>query len=399
MASVETVSVGAWVGVGARHEAPEVNGVSHVLEHMVFKGTRRRTARAIAEEIEGVGGHLNAYTSHENTAYYAKVLKDDIGLAADIIADIVQNAVMDPDELTRELAVIVQEIHHAHDTPDDIIFDHFQETAFPRPESGAAGAGLGREGPGHAPRDRHRPHAGPLFGRPIDRRRRRADRSRCPGGPRRTAFPLHGAPSAGGRREGALRRRRPSRIPRPGTGPHRPRIRGRAFRRRRFLRPIGLFHPVRRRHVVASVPGGAREPGPRLRDPLVPVELFGLRPVRDLRRHRQGRARRPRPRGLRRIRRGLRRGGRGRGGPRPRPTQGRHPDVAGKHVGQVRAPGPPVVGLWAARPPRRGGRQDRCRGHRRGDRRGQARQGEAGRSWRPWDRSRDWKASSASPSG
>ena len=148
MASVETVSVGAWVGVGARHEAPEVNGVSHVLEHMVFKGTRRRTARAIAEEIEGVGGHLNAYTSHENTAYYAKVLKDDIGLAADIIADIVQNAVMDPDELTRELAVIVQEIHHAHDTPDDIIFDHFQETAFPgqslgRPVLGSAERVLG----------------------------------------------------------------------------------------------------------------------------------------------------------------------------------------------------------------------------------------------------------------
>ena len=131
MTSVETVSVGAWVGVGARHEAPEVNGVSHVLEHMAFKGTRRRTARAIAEEVEAVGGHLNAYTSHENTAYYAKVLKDDIGLATDIIADIFQNAVMDPEELTRELAVIVQEIGHAHDTPDDIIFDHLQETAFP----------------------------------------------------------------------------------------------------------------------------------------------------------------------------------------------------------------------------------------------------------------------------
>ncbi len=131
MTSVETVSVGAWVGVGARHEAPEVNGVSHVLEHMAFKGTKRRTARAIAEEIEAVGGHLNAYTSHENTAYYAKVLKDDVGLATDIIADIFQNAVMDPDELSRELAVIVQEIGHAHDTPDDIIFDHLQETAFP----------------------------------------------------------------------------------------------------------------------------------------------------------------------------------------------------------------------------------------------------------------------------
>ena len=181
MTSVETVSVGAWVGVGARHEAPEVNGVSHVLEHMAFKGTRRRTARAIAEEIEAVGGHLNAYTSHENTAYYAKVLKDDIGLATDIIADIFQNAVMDPEELTRELAVIVQEIGHAHDTPDDIIFDHLQETAFPGQTPGAVGAGRGRARPRHAPRDRHRPHAGSLFGRPNDRRRRRADRSRRPG--------------------------------------------------------------------------------------------------------------------------------------------------------------------------------------------------------------------------
>ena len=131
MASVETVSVGVWVGVGARHERPEINGVSHILEHMAFKGTRRRTARAIVEEIEAVGGHINAYTSHEHTAYYAKVLKEDLGLAVDIIADILQNSVMDAEELARERAVIIQEINHARDTPDDIIFDRFQETAFP----------------------------------------------------------------------------------------------------------------------------------------------------------------------------------------------------------------------------------------------------------------------------
>lgn len=130
MATVETVSVGAWIGAGARHEAPEINGVSHMLEHMAFKGTKRRSARDIAVEIENVGGHVNAYTSREHTAYYAKMLKNDTPLALDIIADILQHSVMDPEELERERAVILQEIHQSHDTPDDIVFDHFQETAY-----------------------------------------------------------------------------------------------------------------------------------------------------------------------------------------------------------------------------------------------------------------------------
>src|SRR5262249_12444538 len=99
MEQVETVSVGIWVQVGTRHETAELNGVSHILEHMAFKGTKRRTARAIAEEIEAVGGHLNAYTGREGTTYYAKVMKEDIGLALDIIADIMQNSVFDPEEL------------------------------------------------------------------------------------------------------------------------------------------------------------------------------------------------------------------------------------------------------------------------------------------------------------
>ena len=92
---VETAALGAWVGVGTRHEAPEVNGVAHLLEHMAFKGTRRRSAQDIAEEIEAVGGHLNAYTSRENTAYYARVLADDVPLAVDIIADILQHPAFD----------------------------------------------------------------------------------------------------------------------------------------------------------------------------------------------------------------------------------------------------------------------------------------------------------------
>jgi predicted Zn-dependent peptidase len=129
--SVETVSIGVYVEIGTRHEPKHINGVSHMLEHMAFKGTERRSALAIASEIEDVGGHLNAYTSREHTAYHAKVLKDDVALALDLLADILQRSVFDPAELERERGVILQEIGQANDTPDDIIFDHFQETAFP----------------------------------------------------------------------------------------------------------------------------------------------------------------------------------------------------------------------------------------------------------------------------
>ncbi len=131
MDSVETTSVGVWVNAGARDEHLEINGISHLLEHMAFKGTERRDAYAIASEIEAVGGQLNAYTSRENTAYYAKVLKENVPLAIDLMGDILQNSVMAEEELARERAVILQEIRQANDTPDDIVFDHFQESAFP----------------------------------------------------------------------------------------------------------------------------------------------------------------------------------------------------------------------------------------------------------------------------
>ena len=129
--TVDTVSLGIWVDVGTRHEPAAINGAAHFLEHMAFKGTERRSAREIAEEIEAVGGHLNAYTSRESTAYYAKVLKEDVPLALDILADILQNSTFDPEELERERTVILQEIGQANDTPDDIIFDYFQECAYP----------------------------------------------------------------------------------------------------------------------------------------------------------------------------------------------------------------------------------------------------------------------------
>ena len=129
--SLETAALGVWVDVGARNEGPEINGVSHMLEHMAFKGTERRSAQAIAEEIEAVGGHLNAYTSREQTAYFARVLADDVALAVDPLADILQHSVFDESELSREREVIIQEIGQTEDTPDDLIFDRFQEAAFP----------------------------------------------------------------------------------------------------------------------------------------------------------------------------------------------------------------------------------------------------------------------------
>ena len=131
METVESISVGVWVDAGTRHERADINGVAHFLEHMAFKGTERRSARAIAEQIEAVGGHLNAYTSREHTAYYARVLAGDLPLAVDILADILQNSTLEAAELERERAVILQEIGQAHDTPDDIVFDHFQATAYP----------------------------------------------------------------------------------------------------------------------------------------------------------------------------------------------------------------------------------------------------------------------------
>ncbi|MBZ9883200.1 insulinase family protein [Mesorhizobium sp. CA10] len=128
--SIESVALGVWVKSGARNERDEEHGMAHLLEHMAFKGTKRRSAFEIASEIENVGGEINAATSVETTSYYARVLSDDVPLAVDILADILQESEFDPDELEREQHVILQEIGAAHDTPDDIVFDRFTETAF-----------------------------------------------------------------------------------------------------------------------------------------------------------------------------------------------------------------------------------------------------------------------------
>ncbi|MCX7370981.1 MAG: pitrilysin family protein [Alphaproteobacteria bacterium] len=130
MPRVETISFGAYIAAGTRHETAAENGASHFLEHMAFKGTTKRDAAAIAREMEDVGGQMNAYTARENTAYYCKVLKEDVALAADIIGDILCHSTFIPEELERERGVILQEIGQANDTPDDIVFDHFQSTAY-----------------------------------------------------------------------------------------------------------------------------------------------------------------------------------------------------------------------------------------------------------------------------
>ena len=131
MPDLETAAIGVWVSTGARNETADNNGISHMLEHMAFKGTEKRSALQIAEEIEAVGGHLNAYTSREQTAYYARILKNDVPLAVDILSDILQYSTFEEDELARERAVVIQEIGQTNDTPDDLIFDKFQEAAYP----------------------------------------------------------------------------------------------------------------------------------------------------------------------------------------------------------------------------------------------------------------------------
>ncbi|MBV9954534.1 MAG: insulinase family protein [Pseudolabrys sp.] len=132
MPHLETASLGVWVGAGSRDERPDEHGISHLLEHMAFKGTKRRSARQIAEEIEAVGGDLNAATSVETTAYYARVLKADVPLALDVLSDILSEPAFDADELQREQNVIVQEIGATEDNPSDLVFDRLQETAFPK---------------------------------------------------------------------------------------------------------------------------------------------------------------------------------------------------------------------------------------------------------------------------
>lgn len=131
MPSLKSASIGIWVMAGGRHERLEQNGIAHFLEHMAFKGTTTRSSLQIAEAIEDVGGYINAYTSREMTAYYVRVLGQDVPLGLDVISDILLNPTFEPDEIEIERGVILQEIGQALDTPDDVIFDWLQEAAYP----------------------------------------------------------------------------------------------------------------------------------------------------------------------------------------------------------------------------------------------------------------------------
>ena len=134
----DSVSLGVWVSVGARFETKDLNGISHMLEHMAFKGTTSRSSYQISKEIEDVGGFINAYTGKNMTAYYVRVLKEHQEKGLDIIADILQNSIMDKEELAKEKGVIIQEINMQNDTPDELVFEYFNEVAYPNQPLGRA---------------------------------------------------------------------------------------------------------------------------------------------------------------------------------------------------------------------------------------------------------------------
>ena len=129
MPSAQTISIGIWVNAGARDEAENEQGIAHMLEHMAFKGTTSRDAQQIATEVEDVGGYMNAHTSREETAYYLRLLPENLDMGIDILADILTGSTLPPDEIERERGVIIQEIGQSLDTPDDLVFDLFADAA------------------------------------------------------------------------------------------------------------------------------------------------------------------------------------------------------------------------------------------------------------------------------
>lgn len=151
--SFETVSLGLFVNIGSVNESTEQNGISHFLEHMAFKGTKTRTALQISSAIESVGGYINAYTGKEITAFHAKVLKENVKLALDIITDIVQNSIFDAQEFAKEQGVIIQEIRQLNDAPDDYVFDMFQAKCYENERLGTQILGSEEDILGYTPND------------------------------------------------------------------------------------------------------------------------------------------------------------------------------------------------------------------------------------------------------
>ena len=224
MPHLESASLGVWVKAGARSERKTEHGISHLLEHMAFKGTQSRTALQIAEAIENVGGDLNAATSIEHTGYFARVLKDDVALAADILADILQNSTFEEDELAREKQVIVQEIGAARDNPDDHVFDLFQQAAYPTQPIGRTILGTVDSVRTFSP-DTVRKYRPPKFGRPQwGPPRRRPCRSRRAGGRGPAALRRSGAQRRACAAAGGIYGRPGTADLGPRTGPYRPRF-------------------------------------------------------------------------------------------------------------------------------------------------------------------------------
>jgi predicted Zn-dependent peptidase len=129
---VESVSVGVWIGAGSRWESPKVYGISHFTEHMLFKGTERRSAKEIADEMDSLGAHLNAFTDKEYTCFYAKALKEHLNVAMDVLTDMTLHSVLDPVEIEREKNVVLEEIKRHEDTPDDLVHDVFAQNLWQR---------------------------------------------------------------------------------------------------------------------------------------------------------------------------------------------------------------------------------------------------------------------------
>jgi len=123
MPHVRSVAIGVWLKRGSRHETPAQTGISHFIEHMVFKGTKNRSAETIAAEVDSIGGHMDAFTAKEYASFHLKVLDEHLPLAVDILGDIVANPLFDPEEMTKEKKVIFEEINMVEDTPDDLVME------------------------------------------------------------------------------------------------------------------------------------------------------------------------------------------------------------------------------------------------------------------------------------
>ena len=241
---------------------------------MAFKGTKRRTARQIAEEVEAVGGDLNAATSIETTSYYARVLRADVPLAIDVLSDILSNPAFDPEELQREQNVIVQEIGAAEDAPDDLVFDKLQETAFPSQPVGRSILGT-RETVRSFDRKQLAAYLTRNYRAPdmVVAAAGAVDHARAARAGRAAVRELHRSGRAGAG-AGALCRRHLHRDARPRAGARGAGDAGPAAARSQPVQHAGLHQRARRRHVVAAVPGGPRNPRALLLDLRVPRALF-----------------------------------------------------------------------------------------------------------------------------